>query len=232
MNSSAFSLHAHYRRADRIMLAVLWLMFLYSLGLAAWHGTWGQALLVGGGTAAALSSLYALVPGSRLMRCCVGLAFMVMSALHINQSGGVLEMHFGIFVLLAFLVYYRDWLPIVLAAGLIAAHHLAFFALQQQGVGVYVVPQGSWGVILLHAFYVVLESAILIYLARQAYAEAREGEALLQVVEGLTAEEEHIDLRLRGSEAGPVILRFNHFLAQLEAMGYCAIIPVQYLNVV
>ncbi|TXI35179.1 MAG: methyl-accepting chemotaxis protein [Aquipseudomonas alcaligenes] len=218
MNSSAFSLHAHYRRADRIMLAVLWLMFLYSLGLAAWHGTWGQALLVGGGTAAALSSLYALVPGSRLMRCCVGLAFMVMSALHINQSGGVLEMHFGIFVLLAFLVYYRDWLPIVLAAGLIAAHHLAFFALQQQGVGVYVVPQGSWGVILLHAFYVVLESAILIYLARQAYAEAREGEALLQVVEGLTAEEEHIDLRLRGSEAGPVILRFNHFLAQLEAM--------------
>jgi len=145
MNSSAFSLHAHYRRADRIMLAVLWLMFLYSLGLAAWHGTWGQALLVGGGTAAALSSLYALVPGSRLMRCCVGLAFMVMSALHINQSGGVLEMHFGIFVLLAFLVYYRDWLPIVLAAGLIAAHHLAFFALQQQGVGVYVVPQGSWG---------------------------------------------------------------------------------------
>ena len=102
MNSSAFSLHAHYRRADRIMLAVLWLMFLYSLGLAAWHGTWGQALLVGGGTAAALSSLYALVPGSRLMRCCVGLAFMVMSALHINQSGGVLEMHFGIFVLLAF----------------------------------------------------------------------------------------------------------------------------------
>ena len=218
MNSSAFSLHAHYRRADRIMLAVLWLMFLYSLGLAAWHGTWGQALLVGGGTAAALSSLYALVPGSRLMRCCVGLAFMVMSALHINQSGGVLEMHFGIFVLLAFLVYYRDWLPIVLAAGLIAAHHLAFFALQQQGVGVYVVPQGSWGVILLHAFYVVLESAILIYLARQAYAEAREGEVLLQVVEGLTAEEEHIDLRLRGSEAGPVILRFNHFLAQLEAM--------------
>ena len=92
---------------------------------------------------------------------------MVIRPAHQPESGGVLLMHFGIFVLLAFLVYYRDWLPIVLAAGLIAAHHLAFFALQQQGVGVRGAP-GQLGVILLHAFYVVLESAILIYLARQA----------------------------------------------------------------
>ncbi|MBB2496929.1 methyl-accepting chemotaxis protein [Aquipseudomonas ullengensis] len=218
MSSHAFSLDAHYRKADRIMLGVLWLMFLYSLGLAAWHGTWGQALLVGGVTVLALSALNALVPGRRLMRCCMAAAFMVMSALHINQSGGVLEMHFGIFVLLAFLVYYRDWLPIVVAAAVIAVHHLAFFALQQQGVGVHVVPHGSWPIIFLHAFYVVLESAILIYLARQAYAEAREGEALMQVITALTAEEARIDLRLRSQDSGAVTQRFNRFLAQLEEM--------------
>ncbi|MFG0381845.1 methyl-accepting chemotaxis protein [Pseudomonas sp. zbq_18] len=218
MSQSAFNLAAHYRKADRIMLGVLWLMFLYSLGLAAWHGTWAQALLVGGGTALVLTLLNALVGGSRLMRCCVAVAFMVMSALHINQSGGVLEMHFGIFVLLAFLVYYRDWLPIVIAAGVIAVHHLSFFALQQQGVGVFVVPQGSWPIIFLHAFYVVLESAILIYLARQAYAEAREGEALMQVVAGITAQDERIDLRLRARTSGPVVERFDHFLAQLEEL--------------
>jgi len=166
----------------------------------------------------ALRGLHARVSGSRLIRCCVGLAFMVMAALHINQSSGMLEMHFGIFVLLAFLVYYRDWLPIVLAAGLIAVHHLAFFALQQQGVGVYVVPDGSWPVIFLHAFYVVLESVILIYLARQAYAEAREAEALTGVVAALTGRGESIDLNVRSPAAGPVARRFNHFLDQLEEL--------------
>ena len=113
-------LELHYRKADRIMLMVLWLMFLYSLGLALWHGTWGQALLVGGGTAAVMTVLQQLIAGRRLLRCAIGAAFMVMSALHINQAGGMLEMHFGIFVLLAFLVYYRDWLPIVVAAAVIA----------------------------------------------------------------------------------------------------------------
>ena len=88
---------------------------------------------------------------------------MVLAALQINQAHGLLEMHFGIFALLAFTVYYRDWLPIVVAAATIAVHHLSFFALQQQGAGVYLVPEGTGGVVFLHAFYVVLESAILIY---------------------------------------------------------------------
>ena len=32
---SSFSLENHYRKADRIMFGVLWLMFAYSLALAA-----------------------------------------------------------------------------------------------------------------------------------------------------------------------------------------------------
>jgi hypothetical protein len=43
---------------------------------------------------------------------------MVFSALTIQQSQGMIESHFGIFTLLAFLLYYRDWRPIVAAAGL------------------------------------------------------------------------------------------------------------------
>ena len=104
MSSTDYSLEAHYRKADRIMLGVLWLMLAYSLGLAAWNGTWGQALLVGGGTLACMQVLAVMIPASRLLRCLIGAAFMVMAALQINQTGGMLEMHFGIFVLLAFLV--------------------------------------------------------------------------------------------------------------------------------
>ncbi|MHA6494807.1 methyl-accepting chemotaxis protein [Pseudomonas borbori] len=218
MPSRISPLEQHYRNADRIMLGVLWLMFLYSLGLAAWHGTWGQALLVGGGTAAVMSVLQQLIAGRRLLRCAIGAAFMVMSALHINQAGGMLEMHFGIFVLLAFLVYYRDWLPIVVAAAVIAVHHLSFFALQMQGSAVFVVPNGSWPIIFLHAFYVVVESAILIYLAKQTHAEALEGAALMQAAEQLTEHDEAIDLSYRSKAEGKVSKRFNHFLGTLDEL--------------
>ena len=90
MSNTDYSLEAHYRKADRIMLGVLWLMLAYSLGLAAWNGTWGQALLVGGGTLVCMQVLALMIPASRLLRCLIGAAFMVMAALQINQTGGML----------------------------------------------------------------------------------------------------------------------------------------------
>ena len=218
MSNTDYSLEAHYRKADRIMLGVLWLMLTYSLGLAAWNGTWGQALLVGGGTLACMQALALMIPASRLLRCLIGAAFMVLAALQINQTGGMLEMHFGIFVLLAFLVYYRDWLPIVVAAAVIAVHHLSFFALQQGNGGVFLLPNGSWPVVFLHAFYVVLESAILVYLATQTYAEALESQALMQTTVHLTQRDDAIDLRYRSPSTGDVAKRFNHFLVLLDEL--------------
>ncbi|WP_407290645.1 methyl-accepting chemotaxis protein [Stutzerimonas zhaodongensis] len=218
MNSTTFTMQDHYRKADRIMLGVLWFLFVYSLGLAAMSGTWAQAIVIGGCTAIAMTALNALIGGQRLMRCLIGAAFMVMSALHINQEHGMLEMHFGIFALLAFLVCYRDWLPIVVAAVTIAVHHLAFFALQQQGASVFVVPNGTWSEVFLHAFYVVLESVILVYLAVRANAEAREGEALLSAAAEITRNPERIDLHQRSAVSGPVGERFNHLLDQLSEL--------------
>ncbi|PTU75683.1 methyl-accepting chemotaxis protein [Pseudomonas mangrovi] len=217
MSHAAVTLQQHYRKADRIMLGVLWFLFLYALVLAGFTGSWGQALTIGGLSALALSLLTALIPGERLLRCLFGIAFMAMAALHINQAHGMLEMHFGIFALLAFLVYYRDWLPILVAALTIAMHHLGFFALQLQGVNVFMIPQGSWSIVWLHAFYVVLESAILIYLAMRANIEAREGEALMLTTVSLT-EGERIDLRQRNPSQGPMALRFNRFIEQLEQL--------------
>ncbi|MBA1279170.1 methyl-accepting chemotaxis protein [Stutzerimonas stutzeri] len=218
MSSDTFTLKDHYRKADRIMLGVLWFLTAYALGLATLYGNWAQAIAIGSGTALAMTLLHGLIAGERLLRCLIGAGFMVMAALHINLAHGMLEMHFGIFALLAFLVYYRDWLPIVVAATTIAIHHLSFFALQQQQAGVFVMPDGSWGVVMLHAFYVVLESAILIYLAVRANAEAREGEALLSAAADITRDPVQIDLRQRSGASGPIAQRFNHFLDQLAEL--------------
>jgi methyl-accepting chemotaxis protein len=208
-----------FQRADRLMLGVLSGMTLYAFGLAAWFGNWPLALSVGGGTLLALSLLYFMIGGSRLYRALMGAAFMVLAALHIQQSHGMVEMHFSVFVLLAFLLYYRDWLPIVCAAALIAVHHLGFFALQEQGEVIQLVAAGSgWPVVLLHAFYVVAETLVLLVLAQSGAREAAAGEDLQRTSEHLLRDENAIDLAYRSASGGTLAGRFNHFLGLLDRL--------------
>ncbi|WP_279824062.1 methyl-accepting chemotaxis protein [Pseudomonas sp. GD03944] len=206
-----------YRQADRLMLAVLWGMTFYAFGLAFWHGTWAAALVIGGGSAVALSALYSLIAGTRTYRCLIGVAFMVLSALHIQQSHGMIEMHFSVFVLLAFLVYYRDWLPILLAAGVIAVHHLVFFLAQQSGDAIYLLQEGAgWPVVLIHAAYVVVETLILVVLARHGAREAAAGEDLQRTSAHLLRDGQPVDLAYRSPSSERLAQRFNRFLDLLD----------------
>ncbi|KIR17951.1 Methyl-accepting chemotaxis protein PctC [Pseudomonas fluorescens] len=210
----------HHRKADRIMLGLLWLTLLYSLSLAFLHSTFTQALLVGATTCVASTVLYRVLAGTRAMRCIIAVALMVMAALHINQTRGVIEFHFGIFVLLAVLTFYRDWLPIVVAAATIAVHHLGFHWLQHQGYPVFVMDaHGGWSMIFLHAFYVVVESVILIYLANQSLADATENQDVLDKVL-LAAAQLSNDAGRQRSEGAKVSSseRFDHFLQQITQL--------------
>ncbi|QKS81047.1 methyl-accepting chemotaxis protein [Pseudomonas bijieensis] len=210
----------HHRKADRIMLGLLWLTLLYSLSLAYLHSTFAQALLVGATTCVASTALYRVLAGTRAMRCIIAVALMVMAALHINQTRGVIEFHFGIFVLLAVLTFYRDWLPIVVAAATIAVHHLGFHWLQHQGYPVFVMDtHAGWSMIFLHAFYVVVESVILIYLANQSLADATENQDVLDKVLVAAAQLSN-DAGRQHSEGVKVSSseRFDHFLQQVTQL--------------
>ncbi|WP_455808379.1 methyl-accepting chemotaxis protein [Pseudomonas koreensis] len=210
----------HYRKADRIMLGLIWLLFIYALGLAFWFDTFTQAVVVGGGTAVVLTGLYRAIGGTRLMRCCFGVGLMVMTALHINQTHGQVEIHFGIFVLLAVLTFYRDWLPILVAAVTIALHHIVFHALQHSGFPVYVMHHGfGWSMVLVHAVYVVVESAILVYLAVQNQAEAVENQDML---DRMLATTNQFSTDSQSSERSgkhvSLAQRFEQFLAQITSL--------------
>jgi methyl-accepting chemotaxis protein len=206
----------HYRKADRIMLALIWLMFLFSLGLAFWHDTFTQALIVGGGTGVVLTVLYRAIGGTRVMRCVLGAGLMVMAALHINQAQGVIEAHFGIFALLAVLTFYRDWLPILVAALTIAVHHLVFHALQHQGLPVFVMAHhGGWTMIFVHAFYVVMETVALLYLAVHSHAEAVESQEMLEKMLAVTSQFDAETAKGEDKVRVSLAKRFDHFLQQL-----------------
>ncbi|NDP59369.1 MAG: chemotaxis protein [Oxalobacteraceae bacterium] len=147
------------------MLGVLWGLFLMSLALSGMHDTLTWALVIGLPTVLIPTALIVTAGGSFLTRAVVAAALMVFSALHIHQAAGMTELHFGIFVLLAVLLCYRDWSVILIAAAVIAVHHLSFNYLQQWGYGVICFTEPSLGMVVSHAAYVVVESGVLIFIA-------------------------------------------------------------------
>jgi len=115
------------------------------------------------------------MPGTLTSRLAMASAFVIQIAIQIQVSHGMIEMHFGLFVVLAFLLAYRDWRPIVFAAGLVAVHHLACNYLQALQMDVWIFRNGpNFGVVLLHAAYLIFEAVILVYLAIQLRIEGIE----------------------------------------------------------
>ncbi|HZV65410.1 MAG TPA: methyl-accepting chemotaxis protein [Telluria sp.] len=155
----------HISTVNKFFLPVLWLLFGFSLTLAPWYDTWTAALLVGLPAALIPSALIFTRPHALITRLSVGVATMVFCALNIQQAHGMAELHFGVFVLLAVLVFYQDWRIIVAAAVVVALHHLLFNQLQQLGYGAICLTQPRFGIILVHAAYVVIEAAALCHLA-------------------------------------------------------------------
>lgn len=162
-------------KADRLMFTTLLVLLLFSLCIAAYSGRWELVLAIGLPATLVPGLLIKLQPGSVVSRLAVALAFMVFAALSIQTLDGVIEAHFGIFVLLAFLLYYRDWKPIIAAAAAIAIHHLLFNYLQALNWGVYLFEAGpSLMRVVFHALYVVIEAGLLTYMAVLMQRESME----------------------------------------------------------
>jgi methyl-accepting chemotaxis protein len=175
-------LKAGYRTADRLLRRLLLAHLVLVLALAPLHGTWAAALLagvpiIGLGWFAAWRW-----EGTLLSRMCIAAAMLSISALIIHQTGGMIEMHFHIFAILAFLLLYRDWRVPVAGAVVVAAHHVLFNYLQTHGAGATVFEHNTgWGIVAVHAGWVVFEVAILVYMARLLAAETRGAEALVRL---------------------------------------------------
>jgi methyl-accepting chemotaxis protein len=185
------------RQADRIMLPLLWILFATSLGLASWHDTWNLALWIGLPLALIPTALIFWLPGQLITRMVVTTSFMMFCALHIHQSLGTIELHFGIFVLLAVLLCYRDPRVILLGAALIAVHHLSFNYLQEVGLPTYCFAEPSLGRVIAHATYVVVESTALCYIAQWMRRDAHQTHELTGMVTQITRDG-RISLNLDG----------------------------------
>lgn len=152
-------------KADRVFLPILWLLLLLSFFLSKRYGTTNLTFMISLPLAVIPSLFIFLKPGAFITRVTVAVALMLFTALHIHQAMGMTELHFGIFVLLAFLLCYQDWRVIVIAAAVAAAHHLSFNYLQQMGINAICFTEPSIELVVIHAAYVVAEAGVLSYLA-------------------------------------------------------------------
>lgn len=144
-------------------LVLHWPVFAY---LAKDHPNTGILAALGMGVFLVLPPVmcYFLRVFEKWMPLLIGFSSMGYSALLIHLAGGMIEFHFHIFVMLAALGVFGLWSPIFTAVVTVAVHHIGFFFLLPASVFNY---QASFGIVLLHALFVILEAIPVLFIARQ-----------------------------------------------------------------
>lgn len=208
------------RRADKIFIIVLFIEFLYSLLLASWHDTWNEVFLIGLPLMVAAIAIYLSLPSSRLGACLLSIISMMFVMLHIHQAHGLIEMHFGVFVLLAFVAIYRDWLPLVAAASVIALHHLVFCYLQHHGYGVWLFNSmdDHWLRVFIHAGYVVAETVFFLIFTQSARRDVAIGDVLMVTTQKMMAREHTIDFSVKVDADSVELKQFSDLMESLKKL--------------
>lgn len=160
-----------YEMSDRIILFILLAHFPITLLLSIGYGTWVFVLVSSILLCVGALFGYFTSKGKLPNRIMNGVIIMLFSAVFIQAQLGRIEMHFHVFAALAILIIYRDPFVVLAAAGTIAVHHGLFNLFQQFSLSIGTMPLmvfnygHGWDIVILHAFFVIAESGILVYFA-------------------------------------------------------------------
>lgn len=170
----ATALQEDFIKADQIMLQLLFIHWIIASTLTAY--SYGFYLLgfIGGGTVFLIAFItYKLLKGTLYSRVIMGMSFMLFSAIFIQQHLGRIEMHFHVFVSLAFLIRYKDFYPMLAAALTTIIHHTVFNYYQFFEVSVFDVSVKIYNygqgldITLLHVFFIIIATATYFYIIKQ-----------------------------------------------------------------
>ncbi len=164
--------------ADRLVLLLLvahlpFIFFLVPMG----YGTHFLGAIPATLIVIACALAYHSMPGSLLSRSMLTVGLMMMSMILIMQQLGRLEMHFHIFAAMAFIIIWRDFRMIMLAAGVIAIHHALAVPLQLSSIQLGNIPfmvyaqNCNWETFFIHAAFVVIEASVLMYFCHRMHRQ-------------------------------------------------------------
>ncbi len=124
-------------------------------------------------------------PASSTAAIAIAFSAMGVSALTIHLSGGMIEAHFELFIMIALLAAFGRVTPLILAAATIALHHVLFWLWLPASVFNY---KASFSIVLIHAFFVILETVPACWIAKQ-FGNAIKAQALVNDHLGSFAEQ-------------------------------------------
>ena len=203
------------RSADLLLFGTLVASSLAALAIGQSYGNLGRAAGVSALLLAIAGFGVATARGTLMSRLLVAMTLCASVALHIDLGRGTLEFHFGVFVVLALVLVYRDWRPIVAAAGFFAVHHLLFDRLQAAGYGVYCTPTPDFLKIVMHAAYVVLQTSLEVWVAVRMASVSVQGDELALIVNEVNADG-RVTLDVSHVQVNsPVALALKNTLARL-----------------
>ncbi|TVP54606.1 MAG: methyl-accepting chemotaxis protein [Halomonadaceae bacterium] len=224
MNHSPSIVTEDRLRADKQLLIILLVHIpLVSLLIPIGYDTTFFAIAASLILGALAIGCYALLAGTRLLSVLFATFLMSFSAIMIQARLGQGEMHFHIFVAMALLIIYRDWLPIVTAAVVIGLHHLIFTSLQMSAVTVGDMPIAlfnhdlSWSMTLVHGAFVVFEAGILVFFAIRMGQERDQARQIIEVVQRFGTDKD-LTGRIKAAGSDRTATSFNSMMTQFEAV--------------
>ncbi len=214
------SLYKYDKIVFMILLAHLpVVMFLIPMG----YGTHGFAITAGVMMAILSVVSYMFLRGTMAFSVMAAVLFMLFSAIMIQAQMGRIEMHFHIFGALALLLIYRNWVPVVVAALVIAVHHLIVTALQLNEVVIADVQvtifnyDCNWGITFLHAAFVVFEAAILIYYSIIMQRDEKAAHSVIAAIEQVDLNND-LSLRMPADDSDAVTKAFNAMMNKFTGL--------------
>lgn len=175
------------------------LLFQLALSVGIGYATGTMLMGISVGLLISLPAIFIAysTPGSILSRHVIAMATQLMAALHIQQTMGMTEMHFQVFVLLAFLSFFRDWKVIVTGTLVIAVHHVGGFVMQHTVGGLIVFEDSapSFSILLIHATFAIVECAVLAFAANKSAKQAQASLMLKSSVERIVGDNGQLNLR-------------------------------------
>lgn len=206
--------------ANRVVSIVLPILLLISFAIAPIYGTWLEALLVGIPATAIPLLMFKKHAQTEITQHIVAISFMLFSALHIQQMHGLVEMHFGIFVLMSFLAFYQNWRIFITAVIVVAVHHLSFYVLQKSGAPLFIMQDEYLllTLLLVHAAYAIAQGGILAWMSKSNAQNTIAADDLLKGVNGIALESGKFNLNNRASNhsVSPSIIAFNRLIDSFE----------------
>ena len=170
----------HTAKVSLWFIVAYWLHLPVFAAIAHYRGSsLTTALLLVVAAASGPTLLFLLQRGGSLTCCSIGIAGIALSGGLIHLTGGLIEMHFHVFVVIPLLALFGNPWVIVLAALTAAIHHVTLFFLRPESLFNY---SASFLMVVVHATFVVLAAGPGIIMARifRSYIIST-GQALVQL---------------------------------------------------